>query len=166
MGDELDVRSRFFGNPQLLGAFQRSQGTGPAVPPKPAVTEEPSTGWISGPSTVRGTAEQGKTIITATGIGSPPTNARNATIGRELAKDAAYIGALAKLLEAVKMQIVADSRSEGHVMTSSRVETKASGYIQGAHMVGDYEILSDGAVKVTMQVDLSGITLLDADAAR
>ncbi|HSR10573.1 MAG TPA: LPP20 family lipoprotein, partial [Thermodesulfobacteriota bacterium] len=95
-------------------------------------------------------------IVTAKGSGAPPTGITIPSQARLMAERAARADALRNLLEAVKgVHVDSDTTIENWTMRSDRVLTRVSGIVIGARVV-DTRYMSDGAVEITMAVNLTG----------
>ncbi len=95
-------------------------------------------------------------IVTAKGSGIPPTGITIPSQARLMAERAAKADALRNLLEAVKgVRVNAETTVESFTTKSDVVMTRVSGIVIGAQVV-DRRYLSDGAVEVTVAVNLTG----------
>jgi hypothetical protein len=95
-------------------------------------------------------------VITAVGIGAPPTQPANAAQARAMAERAAQVVAYRNLLEAVKgVRVDSTTLVENFMVTSDVIRTEVNGIIQGA-MVMDKKYMSDGSVEVTVGMKLTG----------
>ena len=94
--------------------------------------------------------------VTAKGGGVPPTGITVPSQARIMAERAARADALRNLLEAVKgVRVDAETTVENYTTKSDRVMTRVSGIVIGAREVGK-RYLSDGAVEITMEINLTG----------
>ncbi|MDI6752854.1 MAG: LPP20 family lipoprotein [Thermodesulfobacteriota bacterium] len=94
--------------------------------------------------------------VTAKGSGVPPTVVTVIAQARLMAERAAKADALRNLLEAVKgVRVDADTTVENFTTKSDVVMTRVSGIVKGATVV-DKRYLSDGAVEVTVAINLTG----------
>ena len=94
--------------------------------------------------------------VTAKGSGVPPTGVTVPSQARIMAERAARADALRNLLEAVKgVRVDAETTVENYTTKSDRVMTRVSGIVIGAREVGK-RYLSDGAVEITMEINLTG----------
>jgi len=94
--------------------------------------------------------------VTAKGSGAPPTGVTVIAQARLMAERAAKANALRNLLEAVKgVRVDADTTVENFTTKSDVVMTRVSGIVKGATVV-DKRYLSDGAVEVTVAINLTG----------
>jgi hypothetical protein len=100
-------------------------------------------------------------VLTAVGIGAPPSQPANAAQARAMAERAAQVVAYRNLLEAVKgVRVDSTTTVENFIVTSDVIRTEVSGIIQGA-MIMDKKYMSDGSVEVTVGMKLTG-ALADA----
>lgn len=124
----------------------------------PALAQAPSSGvdWNSD-------------VITAVGIGAPPTNAVNVAQARAMAVRAALVDARRNLLSELKgVAINSETTVENQLTTSDVVHEKVEGIVKGARQVGQPKYLSDGSVEVTVAMrrsDLASAVLPDAGFA-
>ncbi len=97
-------------------------------------------------------------VITATGEGVPPENARSQAQARVLARRAAVVAAYRNLAEEVKgVDITGETTVQDAMVTSDTATTKVSAFIQGARIVSE-KMLPDGSYQVTMQVSAYGVS--------
>ncbi|MEW6325542.1 MAG: hypothetical protein AB1515_09175 [Nitrospirota bacterium] len=107
------------------------------------------------------TTDKGKTnwtagIVSATGIGFPPSGQANPAMGRVMAERAAYVDALRNLLEEVKgVRVDATSVVEDRMLKSSTIHTRVSGFVRGARRVRQTPH-DDGSVEVEVSVPMWG----------
>jgi hypothetical protein len=96
-------------------------------------------------------------VVTAKGSGAPPSKGvTNVAQARLMAERAAKADALRNLLETVKgVRVDSETTVESFTTKSDRVLTRVSGIVIGARVV-DTKYLSDGAVEVTMSINLTG----------
>jgi hypothetical protein len=96
-------------------------------------------------------------VVTAKGSGAPPSKGvTNVAQARLMAERAAKADALRNLLETVKgVRVDSETTVESFTTKSDRVLTRVSGIVIGARLV-DTKYLSDGAVEVTMSINLTG----------
>ena len=95
-------------------------------------------------------------VVTAKGSGAPPTGITNIAQARLMAERAAKADALRNLLETVKgVRVDSETTVESFTTKSDRVLTRVSGMVIGARVV-DTRYLSDGAVEVTVAVNMTG----------
>jgi hypothetical protein len=95
-------------------------------------------------------------LVTAKGSGAPPKGVTNIAQARLMAERAAKADALRNLLETVKgVRVDSETTVESFTTKSDRVLTRVSGIVIGARIV-DTKYLSDGAVEVTMSINLTG----------
>jgi hypothetical protein len=100
-------------------------------------------------------------VITAVGIGAPPSQPANAAQARAMAERAAQVVAYRNLLEAVKgVRVDSTTLVENFIVTSDVIRTQVNGIIQGATIM-DKKYMSDGSVEVTVGMKLTG-ALADA----
>ncbi len=95
-------------------------------------------------------------VISAKGSGAPPKGVTNIAQARLMAERAAKADALRNLLETVKgVRVDSETTVESFTTKSDRVLTRVSGIVIGARLV-ETKYLSDGAVEVTMSINLTG----------
>jgi len=95
-------------------------------------------------------------VATATGLGVPPRNAVSAMQSKEMTRAAAWSVALRNLLEVVKgIQVDSHTTVQNYVTTSTEVQTRVEGLVQGAKLVGERE-LPTGEFETTVQIKLAG----------
>ena len=97
-------------------------------------------------------------IILAKGSGSPPKDSRNISQARLMTERAALTDARRNLLEVLKgVRVDSATRVENLVTQDDQIRLQAEGFIQGSVEVRRLrKYLSDGAVEVTVALDLSG----------
>ncbi|NWF56276.1 MAG: LPP20 family lipoprotein [Syntrophaceae bacterium] len=94
--------------------------------------------------------------VTAKGSGAPPKGITNPAQARLMAERAAKADALRNLLETVKgVRVDSDTTVETFTTKSDRVMTRVSGIVIGARVVST-RYLSDGAVEITVAVNMTG----------
>lgn len=122
----------------------------------PALAANEPAGQFTEQITPNGSVNWTTGVATATGLGVPPRNAVSAMQSKEMTRTAAWSVALRNLLEAVK-GIQVDSRTtvQNYVTTSTEVQTRVEGLVQGAKIVGERE-LPTGEFEVTVQMKLAG----------
>jgi hypothetical protein len=95
-------------------------------------------------------------VITAVGIGAPPSQPANAAQARAMAERAAQVVAYRNLLEAVKgVRVDSTTLVENFIVSSDVIKTQVNGIIQGATIM-DKKYMSDGSVEVTVGMKLTG----------
>jgi hypothetical protein len=96
-------------------------------------------------------------MISAKGSGAPPSKGvTNVAQARLMAVRAAKADALRNLLETVKgVRVDSETTVESFTTKRDRVLTRVSGIVIGARLV-ETKYLSDGAVEVTMSINLTG----------
>jgi len=95
-------------------------------------------------------------VVTAKGSGAPPTGITIPSQARLMAERAAKADALRNLLEAIKgVRVDSETTVESYTTKSDRVMTRVSGIVIGARVL-ETRYLSDGAVEVTVAVNLTG----------
>jgi hypothetical protein len=97
-------------------------------------------------------------IILAKGSGSPPKDSRNIAQARLMTERAALTDARRNLLEVLKgVRVDSATRVENFVTKDDQIRLQAEGFIQGSVEVRRFrKYLSDGAIEVTVAIDLSG----------
>jgi hypothetical protein len=97
-------------------------------------------------------------IILAKGSGSPPKDPRNIAQARLMTERAALSDARRNLLEVLKgVRVDSATRVENFVTKDDQIRLQAEGFIQGSVEVRRFrKYLSDGAIEVTVAIDLSG----------
>ncbi len=99
-----------------------------------------------------------KGIILAKGSGSPPKDPRNMAQARLMTERAALSDARRNLLEVLKgVRVDSTTRVENFVTKDDQIRLQAEGFIQGSVEVRRFrKYLSDGAIEITVAIDLSG----------
>ena len=99
-----------------------------------------------------------KGIILAKGSGAPPKEARNIAQARLMTERAALTDARRNLLEVLKgVRVDASTLVENFMAKNDQIRLQAEGFIQGSVEVRSLRrYLSDGAIEVTVAVDLAG----------
>jgi hypothetical protein len=99
-----------------------------------------------------------KGIILAKGSGAPPKEARNIAQARLMTERAALTDARRNLLEVLKgVRVDSSTLVENFMAKSDQIRLQAEGFIQGSVEVRSLRrYLSDGAIEVTVAVDLAG----------
>lgn len=122
----------------------------------PAMAASEPAGQLTEQITPNGSVNWTTGVATATGLGVPPRNAVNAMQSKEMTRAAAWSVALRNLLEVVK-GIQVDSRTtvQNYVTTSTEVQTRVEGLVQGAKLVQERE-LPTGEFETTVQMKLAG----------
>lgn len=122
----------------------------------PALAANEPTGQLTEQITPNGSVNWTTGVATATGVGIPPRNAVNALQSKEMTRAAAWSVALRNLLEVVK-GIQVDSRTtvQNYVTTSTEVQTRVEGLVQGAKLVQERE-LPTGEFETTVQMKMAG----------
>jgi hypothetical protein len=131
-----------------LGCFFLALGPGQAYGQTGEVIERVGNGVINW--------SQG--IILAKGSGSPPKDTRNIAQARLMTERAALSDARRNLLEVLKgVRVDSATRVENFVTKDDQIRLQAEGFIQGSVEVRRFrKYLSDGAIEVTVAIDLSG----------
>jgi hypothetical protein len=99
-----------------------------------------------------------KGIILAKGSGAPPKEARNIAQARLMTERAALSDARRNLLEVLKgVRVDSTTLVENFMAKNDQVRLQAEGFIQGSVEVRRFRrYLSDGAIEITVAVDLAG----------
>jgi hypothetical protein len=131
-----------------LGFFYLALGPGQAWAQPREVIERVGNGFINW--------SQG--VISAKGSGSPPKDSRNIAQARLMTERAALTDARRNLLEVLKgVRVDSVTRVENFVTKDDQIRLQAEGFIQGSvEMRKLRKYLSDGAIEVTVAIDLSG----------
>jgi hypothetical protein len=131
-----------------LGFFFLALGPGQACAQPREVIEQVGNGVINW--------SQG--IILAKGSGSPPKDSRNIAQARLMTERAALTDARRNLLEVLKgVRVDSVTRVENFVTRDDQIRLQAEGFIQGSVEVRRFrKYHSDGAIEVTVAIDLSG----------
>jgi hypothetical protein len=107
-------------------------------------------------------------IILAKGGGSPPKDSRNIAQARLMTERAALTDARRNLLEVLKgVRVDSMTRVENFMTKDDQIRLQADGFIQGSVEVRRLrKYLSDGAIEVTVAIDLAGdfISLMQSAA--
>jgi hypothetical protein len=108
-------------------------------------------------------------ILMAKGSGAPPREARNIAQARLMTERAALTDARRNLLEVLKgVRVDSSTRVENFMVKNDQIRLQAEGFIQGSVEVRRFrKYLSDGAIEITVAVDLAGdfLSLLLQSAA-
>jgi hypothetical protein len=103
-----------------------------------------------------GTINWSEGLITATGSGAPPSSVANPAQARLMAKRAAVLDARRNLLETVKgVTVDAQTTVQNFMTTNDIVVTRVSGIVKLSRVINT-RYMSDGAVEVTVEMDLRG----------
>ncbi|MFA5072757.1 MAG: hypothetical protein WC539_02490 [Nitrospirota bacterium] len=95
-------------------------------------------------------------VVTAVGIGAPPSQPTSSAQARGMAERAAQVVAYRNLLEAIKgVRVDATTTIENFMVSSDVIKTEVNGIIQGATVM-DKKYMSDGSVEVTVGMKLTG----------
>jgi hypothetical protein len=99
-----------------------------------------------------------KGIILAKGSGAPPKEARNIAQARLMTERAALTDARRNLLEVLKgVRVDSSTLVENFMAKNDQIRLQAEGFIQGSVEVRSLRrYLSDGAIEITVAVDLAG----------
>lgn len=97
-------------------------------------------------------------IILAKGSGAPPREARNIAQARLMTERAALTDARRNLLEVLKgVRVDSSTLVENFMAKNDQIRLQAEGFIQGSVEVRSLRrYLSDGAIEITVAVDLAG----------
>ena len=95
-------------------------------------------------------------VVTATGMGAPPSQPATPAQTRAMAERDAQVVAYRNLLEAVKsVQVDTSTTMEKIIVTNDVIKAQVNGIIQGA-MIMDKKYMADGSVEVTVGMRLTG----------
>ncbi len=98
-------------------------------------------------------------LVTAVGIGAPPSQPANPAQARGMAERAAQVVALRNLLESVKgVRVDSTTTVENFILTSDIIRTQVNGFVQGSTIL-DKKYLSDGSVEITVGMYIKGALL-------
>ena len=107
-------------------------------------------------------------VILAKGSGAPPQEAKNIAQARLMAERAALSDARRNLLEVLKgVRVDSATTVENFMVKSDQIRLSAEGFIQGSAELKDQrKYLSDGAIEVTVALNLNGdfLTLMLSQA--
>jgi hypothetical protein len=107
-------------------------------------------------------------VILAKGSGAPPSEAKNIAQARLMAERAALSDARRNLVEVLKgVRVDSATTVENYMVKIDQVRLSAEGFIQGSTELKDQrKYLSDGAVEVTVAMNLTGdfLTLMLSQA--
>jgi len=107
-------------------------------------------------------------VILAKGSGAPPREAKNIAQARLMAERAAVSDARRNLVEVLKgVRVDSVTTVENYMVKSDQIRLSAEGFIQGSAELKDQrKYLSDGAIEVTVAMNLTGdfLTLMLSQA--
>jgi len=107
-------------------------------------------------------------VILAKGSGAPPKEAKNIAQARLMAERAALSDARRNLVEVLKgVRVDSETTVENYMVKSDQIRLSAEGFIQGsAELRNQRKYLSDGAIEVTVAMNLTGdfLTLMLSQA--
>lgn len=118
--------------------------------------------WISTPIAIAANGEGGGVdwsmgAIQATGIGVPPEHIKRPTQARAMAKRAAHVVALGRLLELIEgIQVDSASIVKNFILESDIVKTNVRGMVSGARIVRETPY-SDGSYEVTLEISMATV---------
>lgn len=93
-------------------------------------------------------------VATVRGVGIPPPQSTNALQAKEMAREAAWVVAQARLLEIIKgVHINSTSTVNQLVTTNAEMRKTVDGFIRGARVV-DEVVHDDGSVETTLEMKL------------
>ena len=122
----------------------------------------PAAAWAEGGEVIEpignGWIDWSKGILMAKGSGAPPREARNIAQARLMTERAALTDARRNLLEVLKgVRVDSSTLVENFMVKDDQIRLQAEGFIQGSVEVRRFrKYLSDGAIEVTVAVDLAG----------
>lgn len=95
-------------------------------------------------------------LVSAVGIGAPPSNAANMAQARAMAVRAATVVARRNLLELIQgVQIDSTTTVRNYMLSDDTVVTRVTGFLQNSQIL-DTAYMSDGSVEVTVGISLRG----------
>ena len=95
--------------------------------------------------------------IQATGIGVPPERIKRPVQARAMAKRAAHVVALGRLLELIEgIQVDSESVVKNFILESDVVKTNVRGLVSGARIVKETSH-SDGSYEVTLEISMATV---------
>lgn len=105
-----------------------------------------------------GVIDWSRGILMARGSGAPPREARNIAQARLMTERAALTDARRNLLEVLKgVRVDSSTLVENFMVKDDQIRLQAEGFIQGSVEVRRFrKYLSDGAIEITVAVDLAG----------
>lgn len=132
----------------VLGLLALALIPGGAWAERGEVIETVGNGWI----------DWSRGIILAKGSGAPPREARNIAQARLMTERAALTDARRNLLEVLKgVRVDSSTLVENFMVKDDQIRLQAEGFIQGSVEVRRFrKYLSDGAIEITVAVDLAG----------
>jgi len=118
--------------------------------------------WIPNPIATAAAGEEGRVdwamgAIQATGFGVPPDHIKNAAQARAMAKRAAHVVALGRLLEIIEgIQVDSTTVVKNMILESDIVKTQVRGMVNGARMVKETPY-PDGSYEITLEIDMATV---------
>lgn len=94
-------------------------------------------------------------VVQVSGVGYPPTNAKNPAQAITMSRRAAVLDGYRNLLETIDGVQVDAETTVNDLVLNDTIRAKVSGIVKGAHIV-DEQQASDGSYRLTMEVRIFG----------
>lgn len=118
--------------------------------------------WVFIPIVTAANGGQGRVdwsmgAVQATGIGVPPDHIKNVAQARAMAKRAAHVVALGRLLEVIEgIQVDSTTVVKNFILESDIIKTNVRGMVSGARVVKETPY-PDGSYEITLEIDMATV---------